>query len=180
VNWVDLWGLITVDVRLSVGTINDKNEAKNENRTEWIDVRQKMADLATNNKDRTEWMTEGARNIPGAGDFLAGSYKCNQYVYEVAIEAGAKPGVLQNAGSWGNKDNDIPGWRVLDKNETPRPGDVVAITNPPGSLASGHMGIVVSEGQTSNTWDKGIIRTNNFGFRDEDKNAIFRRREGNE
>ena len=107
-----------------------------------------------------------------------------QYVQEVAIEAGAKPGVLQNAGSWGNKDNDIPGWRILDKNETPRSGDVVAITNPPGSpaaaLASGHMGIVVGEGKTSSPWIKGIITTNDFGFRSEDKNAIFRRWEGNE
>lgn len=42
------------------------------------------------------------------------------------------------------------------------------------------MGIVVSEGKTSNTWTEGIIKINNFGFRDEDNNAVFRRWEGNE
>jgi surface antigen len=156
VNWVDLWGLKASDVR------------------------QKMADLAKSKKDSDEWKTEGARDVPGIGNFKEESYKCNLYVYEVAIEAGAEPGVLQKAGSWGNKDTDISGWRVLDKNETPQPGDVVAITYPPGSLSSGHIGIVVDKGKTSNTWDEGIIRINNFGFREEDKNAIFRRWEGNE
>ena len=76
------------------------------------------------------------------------------------------------AGQWGDANVTIPGYPVV---ENPQPGDIVAIPHE-YSDATGHVGIVVDVNKTasqSSITDK--ITINNWGFRADDGNPVFRR-----
>ena len=85
-----------------------------------------------------------------AGNFPAGSYKCNKFVYDVAISAGAEVPDLYGGGwpptarAWGNPNVEIPGWEIVN---TPQAGDVVGQWRN-YSDATGHVGIVVDNNLT--------------------------------
>jgi len=63
-----------------------------------------------------------------------GTSKCNKFVYDVTKESGAEATVIGSDGKprpplaaeWADPSVEIPGWRVLGKNETPQSGDVAA------------------------------------------------------
>ena len=117
-------------------------------------------------------------------NYDAGTDKCNKFVYDMIKSAGADPGtpngnILKRvfgfgspptAEQWSDKSYDIPHWRVLKDNETPRAGDVVA-EKIHYIVATGHVGVVVGAGQTISVALAGgpgqgeILKKNDFGFR---------------
>ena len=110
------------------------------------------------------------------GDFLPGNTKCNKFVYDVLLQAGASPGLPNQPGRWGmpgpkppiaaqwaNANYNISGWVVVS---SPMPGDVASF--------SGHVGIVSGNGLTiSATLHNGVVR-NDWGFRT-GRTPVFRR-----
>lgn len=110
------------------------------------------------------------------GDFLPGNPKCNKFVYDVLLQAGASSGLPNQPGRWGmpgpkppiaaqwaNANYNIPGWVVVS---SPMPGDVASF--------SGHVGIVFGNGLTiSATLRDGVVR-NDWGFRT-GQTPVFRR-----
>jgi len=109
-------------------------------------------------------------------DFLRGNPKCNKFVYDVLLRAGASPGLPNQPGRWGlsgpkppiasqwaNTNYSIPGWVVVN---SPFPGDVASF--------NGHVGIVIGNGLTiSATLYDGVVR-NDWGFRS-GQTPVFRR-----
>jgi RHS repeat-associated protein len=96
-------------------------------------------------------------------DFGPETNKCNKFVFDVLLEAGApayytprgQPPRLPLAGDWADRNTTIPNWRVLRLGEKPQPGDVAAFPAPPGATTyTGHSGFITScdcvEGGTSN------------------------------
>jgi len=110
------------------------------------------------------------------GDFLPGNTKCNKFVYDVLLQAGASPGLPNQpdiwgmpgpkppiAAQWANANYNIPGWVVVS---SPTPGDVASF--------SGHVGITFGNGLTiSATLHNGVVR-NDWGFRI-GQTPVFRR-----
>lgn len=130
-------------------------------------------------------------------NFPAGTNKCNKFVYDVLTAAGASPGTPNGhfwnkfpplASQWANPNYEIPNWVVLKPGETPLPGDVIA-EKINYSDATGHVGIVVGNGQTVSQWSSPyeIVGQNDYGFRPANDqrgvglniNAVFRRYIGN-
>jgi RHS repeat-associated protein len=114
-------------------------------------------------------------------NFPKNSNKCNKFVYDVLKEAGASPGTPNTnflkelfgidgypptADQWADPNYKIPHWRVLQPGETPQPGDVVA-QQIDYADATGHVGIVVGNGQTVSQWSEPmeVVGKNDFGFR---------------
>jgi RHS repeat-associated protein len=109
-------------------------------------------------------------------DFLPGNPKCNKFVYDVLLQAGASPGLPNQSGRWGipgpkppiaiqwaNANYNIPGWVIVS---SPMPGDVASF--------NGHVGIVFRYGLTiSATLRDGVVR-NDWGFRT-GQTPVFRR-----
>ncbi len=109
-------------------------------------------------------------------DFLPGNPKCNKFVYDVLLQAGASPGLPNQPGRWGmpgskppiavqwaNTNYNIPGWVVVS---SPMPGDIASF--------NGHVGIVFVNGLTiSATLRDGVVR-NDWGFR-AGQTPVFRR-----
>lgn len=111
------------------------------------------------------------RDTAVRGNFDDTKNKCNLFVYETLVAAGADPGaphhstintltggVLGNAypptaADWANASVAIPGWRVLGPDEQPSPGDVVAQRIAYGD-ASGHVMIVGPESTFIGTGDR--------------------------
>ncbi len=124
-----------------------------------------------------EWMYAKEK-----GDFGKNKNKCNQFVYDVLVEAGVKPPPFvpkyvffsrpPTAGEWADPSVKIDGWVVVSE---PKPGDVVAEPHN-YSDATGHVGIVVGEKQTvsANSLVGGVITQNDWGFRGDNK-PTFRR-----
>jgi hypothetical protein len=122
-------------------------------------------------------------------DFKAGTNKCNKFVLDVLVEAGAAAPLVSvwlglkrrppTAGEWADPGQDIPGWEVVTD---PRPGDVVAEAIR-YSNATGHCGIVVGPNETAsaNSNIGGNIDVNDYGFRPDGaehgarSNCVFRR-----
>src|SRR5436309_1094596 len=75
-----------------------------------------------------EWMYSKEK-----GDFGKNTNKCNQFVYDILVEAGVKPPPVvpkyvvfsrpPTAGEWADSTMKIEGWAVVT---APKPGDVVA------------------------------------------------------
>jgi RHS repeat-associated protein len=143
------------------------------------DLAQRIVNTATAYIGSTDWATNTLK-----GNFGIGTYKCNQFVYDVLTEAGASVplpnyGWLRGkqypptAAQWADPKFDIPGWNVVS---TPKPGDVVAIPHGiqfPLAPATGHVGIVTGANlTTSATSDK--VDQNNWGFR-QNQRPVFRR-----
>jgi hypothetical protein len=110
-------------------------------------IRQKIIEAAQKQIGSTDWDTDVAK-----GNFPKGTNKCNLFVHEMLIGAGASPGLPNGhwyswnhyppaAGQWADPSYAIPGWRVLGPGESPQPGDVAA---QPGYYtdATGHVVIV--------------------------------------
>lgn len=112
-------------------------------------------------------------------DFDANTNKCNQFVYDIMVEANVRPlpaipkyWVLSRpplAGEWATTSVEIPGWKVVTD---PQPGDVAAIAHESRN-ATGHVGIVVGEKRTASATATNIV-INDWGFRPENK-PTFRR-----
>jgi hypothetical protein len=122
-------------------------------------------------------------------NFKKGTNKCNKFVLDVLVEAGAAVPQVSvwlgikhrppTAGEWADPGEDISGWVVVTE---PKPGDVVAeaITY---SDATGHCGIVVGPNETAsaNSLLGGNIDINDYGFREDDakhgarSKCVFRR-----
>ncbi|MEX2174087.1 MAG: CHAP domain-containing protein [Pirellulaceae bacterium] len=107
--------------------------------------------------------------------------KCNQFVYDVVVEAGLpgptvpKYGIFSRpptAGEWATPAVLIKGWKVVTE---PQAGDVVAEAHRYAD-ATGHVGIVVEAGQTASASSNegGKIVQNDWGFR-ADNHPTFRR-----
>jgi RHS repeat-associated protein len=92
-------------------------------------------------------------------DFPANTNKCNKFVYDCIKETGADATVTVKdakgnpvkrqplASEWASKTTKIPGWRVLNPNEAPAPGDVTAYRlTGGGTRYTGHTGIMISDG----------------------------------
>jgi RHS repeat-associated protein len=82
-------------------------------------------------------------------DFPVGVYKCNKFVCDVVMEAGAVIEIevqgidrCPRAGEIADPSIDLDNWRVLNPGETPLPGDIAAYSIPGGGSAfSGHTGV---------------------------------------
>lgn len=114
------------------------------------------------------------------GNFLVGNPKCNKFVYDVTLQAGASPGlpnlpgrsdILRGAtgarppvaSQWADPNYSIPGWVSVS---SPMPGDIASF--------QGHVGIVYGNGLTiSATLRDGVVR-NDWGFRS-GQTPVFRR-----
>jgi RHS repeat-associated protein len=140
---------------------------------ELIEMRKNIANTALKYNGSTRW-AEAVEN----GNFPEGSYKCNQFVYDVTTEAGASPGLPNGifkrypptAGDWGNPNVKIKGWRVV---KTPIKGDVASIPLPPGSGATGHVGVVFNPGSTVSAGTNQVTWSD-WGFRP-NQVPVFRR-----
>jgi cell wall-associated NlpC family hydrolase len=118
--------------------------------------------------------------------YSPGTNKCNLFVYEVLNGAGTPVPMKIRfswrsfgnvkypplAGQWADPDVTIPGWEVV---QSPRPGDVVAMKED-YSDASGHVGIVSGPGTSvSVSSSTGSVVENDWGFRSDQKDVVFRR-----
>jgi cell wall-associated NlpC family hydrolase len=119
-------------------------------------------------------------------NFKKNTNKCNQFVYDVIIEAGLPAPTVPKyvifsrpptAGEWADKGLAINGWVVV-KDGKAQPGDVVAEGHEYAD-ATGHVGIVVEAGQTVSASSNvgGAIVQNDWGFRSDSK-PTFRRYNG--
>lgn len=116
------------------------------------------------------------------GNFGKNTNKCNQFVYDVIVEAGVNPPPTvpryiifsrpPTAGEWADPNTAIAGWSVVT---SPQPGDVIAEAHN-YSDATGHVGIVVGDKATcsASSREGGTIVENDWGFRPENK-PTFRR-----
>ena len=114
--------------------------------------------------------------------FPKNTNKCNQFVYDVMVEAGVKPPPVvpkylvfsrpPTAGEWADPSVKIEGWTVVSE---PQPGDVIAEAHQ-YSDATGHVGIVVGDKKTvsASALVGGVIVENDWGFRSDNK-PTFRR-----
>jgi peptidoglycan hydrolase-like protein with peptidoglycan-binding domain len=132
---------------------------------------EKIAKTAEQNIGQTVWKTEVervAKRNPKIR-YAAKKYKCNLFVYEVLLAAGApaptyKSGQPVAAGDWGNPKYQIKDWRMLDPNEEVRRGDV--LSRPLQGLEStGHVCIITGKQKTVGTNRDGVIAEGDFGFR---------------
>ncbi|MCG8557633.1 MAG: RHS repeat-associated core domain-containing protein, partial [Proteobacteria bacterium] len=134
------------------------------------ETRRRIERLARKSIYSEAWMTDVAK-----GNFACGTYKCNKFVYDILVVAGADPGTPNfvrgppSARQWADPQFNIPGWRVLGPGETPMGGDVVA-QRIHYSDAGGHVAIVSSRRGPSGpgptyigTADRGIIRERPLG-----------------
>ena len=70
----------------------------------------------------------------------SGYSKCNIFVQDVLSELGIFDGEYLSAGTWGNPNIDIPGWKIISPDQV-QCGDIAAYKYTT-SDASGHMGIM--------------------------------------
>ena len=136
--------------------------------------------VASRKVGKNDWLYATAKD-----DFGANTNKCNQFVYDVMVEAGLvpKPTVPKyvlwtrppTAGEWATPSVAIAGWVVVTD---PKPGDVVAEAHNYAD-ATGHVGIVIGEKMTASAsaLAKGQIVQNDWGFRTDSK-PTFRRFKG--
>ncbi len=136
-----------------------------------MSVQESIALVAERNASEMVWKTDVARTVrrnPRV-KFPAGAYKCNLFVYEVLLAAGAPAPTYSSgqpiaAGDWGNSKFQINGWRILADDEKPQRGDV--LSRPlAGPNSTGHVCIVVGADKTVGTGGDGTIVRGDFGFR---------------
>ena len=151
-------------------------------------IRKHIAEIAFNYIKSSDWALYAEK-----GDFGEGKWKCNLFVYDILKQAGASPGLPNEAnsikdflgygpypptaGQWADPNFQIPEWRILSPAELPQAGDVVAEAHPEYTNATGHCGIVYEYGSTVSAGEY-VILNNNFGFRP-GQNVVFRRYIGN-
>ena len=147
----------------------------------------KIANVAKSKVGSHDWDYDKEKD-----NFDKNTNKCNKFVYDVLKEAGASPGTPNTslvkkilgmqgyppvAQQWADPNYSIPNWRVLQPGESPQPGDVVA-QKINYSDATGHVGIVVGNGQTVSQWSEPqeIVGQNDWGFRPEQQGQVVYRR----
>jgi hypothetical protein len=133
--------------------------------------------VARSKVNRLDWLYATPKD-----NFAANTHKCNQFVYDVMVEAGVIPLPVvpkrifstrpPTAGEWASLFQKIDGWAVVTD---PQPGDVVAEAAN-YSDATGHVGIVVGDKLTASASAKegGRVVENDWGFRSDSK-PTFRR-----
>ncbi|QDV35077.1 hypothetical protein [Tautonia plasticadhaerens] len=104
------------------------------------------------------------------GDFGKNTNKCNLFVYDVMVEADARPLPVVSrrifwtrpplAREWADPAVEIEGWDVVS---SPEPGDVISEAHEYAD-ATGHVGIVVGPGETVSAASNAVLR-NDWGFR---------------
>lgn len=135
----------------------------------------KIAQVAKSKVGSSDWKYSEER-----GDFPKNTNKCNLFVYEVAVAAGATPPTVPRyvifnrpptAGEWATPSVSINGWTVVTD---PQPGDVVAEAHNYAD-ATGHVGIVTGDKLTTSASALvgGVIVENDWGFRS-DNHPTFR------
>ena len=143
-------------------------------------TQQKIAQAARSHLGSTDWNYDVAK-----GNFPKGTNKCNLFVYDVAIEAGADVPLVNGGGpfgifgreypptaeQWAEPNFKIEGWKVVS---TPQAGDIAALQIN-YSDATGHVAIVSGSGATIGTssFDNFISETD-WGFRS-GQSPTFRR-----
>lgn len=137
----------------------------------------KIVEVAKGYVGHRDWMAEVEKD-----EFKNGTNKCNKFVYDVMVAAGASPFPAVSrrifwsrpplAREWADPSVEIEGWEVV---EAPRPGDVVAEAHEYAD-ATGHVAIVVGPGETVSASAPlgGVIVRNDWGFRRGQK-PTFRR-----
>jgi uncharacterized protein RhaS with RHS repeats len=101
--------------------------------------------IAKSYEGSTDWALDANKGPIGSG-----KWKCSQFVFDVTHEAKARLPIIDSgfplAGVLADTSRNLKSWRVLGTTETPMPGDIAAypITGSPN--ATGHTGIVVSDG----------------------------------
>jgi RHS repeat-associated protein len=139
---------------------------------------QRISDIAKTKIKSHDWDYNKAKD-----NFPKGKDKCNKFVYDILVAAGVQPlipngsllkrmigeGFPTTAAQWADPNYFIPNWVMLPVGEKPQPGDVVAQGIPGYTHATGHVGIVVGDGQTVSVIDiPGVeerVDQNDFGFR---------------
>jgi RHS repeat-associated protein len=122
-------------------------------------IQQRIARTAEKYEGSEAWAYDASID-----NFPDGVNKCNKFVYDVAAESGASPGLTNSkrwpptAGQWADSDYKIKGWKVV---ANPRRGDVVAIKGN-FSDASGHTGIMISN-KLSIGASHSVVRRTDFG-----------------
>ena len=147
----------------------------------------KMAEIARAWEWNKQWSLEADN-----GKFKRGSNKCNEFVNDVANQAGLDVPALGGwkcylrmggppaARQWADPNLKIGCWKVV-KDGSVQPGDVIAeITGGSQHPDWGHVGIVVGDHQTASAYTLvypvGMITINNWGFTDQDlKLRVVRR-----
>lgn len=147
----------------------------------------RMADLAEAYEWNKQWTLEVTR-----GKFKRGSNKCNQFVDEVAKQAGFEvPGLGGLTGlvgmggppaayQWADPRLKIGCWKVVTDGSI-QPGDILAeVTGGKEHPHWGHVGIVVGDKRTASAYTLvypvGMIVVNDWGFQPDDlKLRVIRR-----
>lgn len=138
------------------------------------DMGYKISSTAGKYNNSTDWNYDVAKD-----NFPANSHKCNKFVYDVLVEAGADPGTPNGrlwkkypptASQWADPNYDIPGWKVVTNS---RWGDVAAEAIN-YSDATGHVVIVRWHGYTIGTVHGTRIGITDWGYRP-GQNVVFRR-----
>jgi len=136
----------------------------------------KIVSVAKSKVGSSDWMY-----VKSKDGFPKNTNKCNQFVYDVIVEAGLpgptvpKYGIFSRpptAGEWATTAIVIKGWKIVTE---PQAGDVIAEAHQYAD-ATGHVGIVVDSGQTASAsaLEGGMIVQNDWGFRS-DNSPTFRR-----
>ena len=154
---------------------NRENDASNE------DNATRIVNTAMKYRDSDVWSYAKRKD-----NFKENTNKCNKFVYDILKEAKAgatgRIGISginpTTAGAWADESKKrIGNWRLLEPGETPKPGDIAAHQQN-YSDATGHVGIVVSDGQTisqSSLTDR--VTVSEWGFRQDDGHIVYRRYE---
>ena len=155
---------------------NGNKRHKNNDKEQQKSKGQEISDLAKSKINSQDWDYDKEKD-----NFEANTNKCNKFVYDILKQVGASPGAPNGnpikkifggkgypptAKQWADPNYAIPNWRVLQPGETPQPGDVVA-QKIEYSDATGHVGIVVDNGQTVSqlSTPTEIVGQNDWGFR---------------
>jgi len=140
-------------------------------------IPERIVRVAQSKVGRRDWLYSVSKD-----NFGPNTNKCNQFVYDVMVEAGVMPPPYvpkyfffrrpPTAGEWAKPSVEIEGWTVV---VDPIEGDVIAEAHDYRD-ATGHVGIVVARKQSvsSNSLLGGVIVQNDWGFRS-DNNPTFRR-----
>jgi RHS repeat-associated protein len=162
----------TSDLLDSWKSVNDFGKDEAAEKT----IGQKIAALAKSKVGSHDWDFNRRKD-----NFAKNTNKCNKFVYDILKQLGVSPGTPNGnpvkvffggegspptASQWADPNYVIPNWRVLKPGEKPEPGDVVA-QKINYSDATGHVGIVVGDGQTVSQLSTPIeiVGQNDWGFR---------------
>ncbi|KYP13483.1 MAG: hypothetical protein A1D16_12360 [Flavihumibacter sp. CACIAM 22H1] len=153
-------------------------------------IRNSIVQIALGYENSKSWMYGVQKD-----NFPSETNKCNKFVYDCLVQAGADPGTPNKSGmirqllgmsdqypplaaQWADPNFNIPNWEILKPGETPQPGDIAA-QKINYSDATGHVAIVTGVGLTTGTsTSNGVdaVKTSDWGFRSNQQGQVVYRR----